>query len=55
MNMAFGGAVAGFGVQASFASSRMTVHLDAKFGEVHIRLPHGCVMDTTEISHPYHL
>ena len=38
--------------QASFASSQVAVHLDAKFGEVHIRLPHGCVMDTTGISHP---
>ena len=38
--------------QAKFASDRVAVHLDAKFGEVHIRLPHGCVMDTTGISHP---
>ena len=30
----------------------VAVHLDAKFGEVHIRLPHGCVMDSTGISHP---
>lgn len=30
--------------QASFASDQVAVHLDAKFGEVHIRLPHDCVI-----------
>ena len=38
--------------QAKFASDRVAVHVDAKFGEVHIRLPQACVMDTTGISHP---
>ena len=38
--------------QAKFVSDRVAVHLDAKFGEVHIRLPQGCVVDTTGISHP---
>lgn len=38
--------------QTKFASDRVAVHVDAKFGEVHIRLPQGCVMDTTGISHP---
>ena len=38
--------------QAKFASDRVDVHVDAKFGEVHIRLPQACVMDTTGISHP---
>ena len=51
MNMAFGELWLDLS-QASFASSQVAVHLDAKFGEVHIRLPHGCVMDTTGISHP---
>ena len=51
MNMAFGELWLDLS-QASFASSQVAVHLDAKFGEVHIRLPHACVMDTTGISHP---
>ena len=51
VNMAFGELWLDLS-QASFASSQVAVHLDAKFGEVHIRLPHGCVMDTTGISHP---
>lgn len=38
--------------QAKFSSDRVAVHVDAKFGEIHIRLPQGCVMDTTGISHP---
>lgn len=38
--------------QTKFASDRVAVHIDAKFGEIHIRLPQGCVMDTTGISHP---
>ncbi|WP_294051603.1 hypothetical protein [Streptococcus sp.] len=50
LNMAFGELWLDLS-QASFASSQVAVHLDAKFGEVHIRLPHGCVMDTTGISH----
>ena len=42
---------------AGFESSQLCIKSgssssDAKFGEVHIRLPHGCVMDTTGISHP---
>ena len=51
MNLAFGELWLDLS-QAKFASDRVAVHLDAKFGEVHIRLPHGCVMDTTGISHP---
>ena len=43
MNMAFGELWLDLS-QASFASSQLAVHLDAKFGEVHIRLPHGCVI-----------
>ena len=43
MNMAFGELWLDLS-QASFASSQVAVHLDAKFGEVHIRLPHGCVI-----------
>lgn len=38
--------------KAKFASDRVAVDIDAKFGEIHIRLPQGCVMDTTGISHP---
>ena len=38
--------------QAKFSSDRVAVHVDAKFGEIHIRLPQGCAMDTTGISHP---
>ena len=38
MNMAFGELWLDLS-QASFASSQVAVHLDAKFGEVHIRLP----------------
>lgn len=51
MNLAFGELWLDLS-QASFASDQVAVHLDAKFGEVHIRLPHDCVMDATEISHP---
>ena len=51
MNLAFGELWLDLS-QAKFASSQVAVHLDAKFGEVHIRLPHACVMDTTGISHP---
>ena len=51
MNMAFGELWLDL-ESSSFASSQVAVHLDAKFGEVHIRLPHGCVMDITGISHP---
>ena len=51
MNLAFGELWLDLS-QAKFASDRVAVHLDAKFGEVHIRLPHDCVMDTTGISHP---
>lgn len=38
--------------QVKFASDRVAVRVDAKFGEVHIRLPQGCLVDTTGISHP---
>lgn len=51
MNLAFGELWLDLS-QAKFASNQVAVHLDAKFGEVHIRLPQGCVMDTTGISHP---
>ena len=51
MNLAFGELWLDLS-QAKFVSDRVAVHLDAKFGEVHIRLPQGCVVDTTGISHP---
>lgn len=51
MNLAFGELWLDLS-QAKFASDRVDVHIDAKFGEIHIRLPQGCVMDTTGISHP---
>lgn len=51
MNLAFGELWLDLS-QAKFASNQVAVHLYAKFGEVHIRLPHDCVMDATGISHP---
>ncbi len=51
MNLAFGELWLDLS-QAKFASDQVAVDIDAKFGEIHIRLPQGCVMDTTGISHP---
>jgi len=51
MNLAFGELWLDLS-QAKFASDQVVVDIDAKFGEIHIRLPQGCVMDTTGISHP---